>query len=726
MSKKKTSIVQPNQSSAKVAVATIDGDLLSAENNATNWGAGASKWTKWIAGLVVALLALAVFFNSRGNQYVLDDHGIIKSNKITKGGLEMENIKKIFTTSHRAGDLSDLEHSLYRPVAKLIFAAEYQWGGGKPEYFHAWNIFYMMLCCFMLYWLLYLATKQNWVIALAIAGLFAVHPIHSESVANIKSLDEVLGAIGVIGALICFHYYSINNKFYLLPIALFSYCVGIFSKESTIVAVALAPLYMYYFTGASRKQIIFATVVMVIGAGLFLFARQEAIGWFLSKPQKDPSALDNVLAMTKLDQTKVGGYQMAYFIPTVIYLMGYYVYTLFVPYPLSCDYSYASVKVVGLTNTGLPGVNMGPAWYFWVSFIMFAALIYFAIKTFKQKNIIGFGILWFLIASSIISNLFIVIGTSFGERLMFLPSIGWCIAVVGALYHFLKYAQKHVPQQMNFVTGIKKHAIMFIILGIVGTVYGAKTMSRNADWFKDYTLFSRDVKLFDESTHLLFYWGNHLSSSEYHEILKSQGFGDKEIAAANRESIQTFKNSMVIYPALPSDGYNQYGKAYYNLHNNLTGKPGDDHYLDSADYYYRKANSEDTTNSVFLNNMGTIYFQRAGPLAKIDYYDSAYKYFRKAYSKDTTLIDYMNNLGAITGTLAGIYPSDSARLRREAIGWFTRGYNSDNESEGAILSCRSIAKTYGLMRNSKDSLFWESKAADIRKYRMDRLQNGGF
>jgi protein O-mannosyl-transferase len=694
MSKKQTNTAQNRTGSNTATLPKVTASIKPLIKEAANFVPTISKFTKWIALGLVALITLGAFYNSRVNQFVLDDHGIIKSNKITKAGIGWDNIKTIFTTSHRAGDVSDLEHSLYRPVAKVIFAAEYLWGNGMPEYFHKWNIFYMILCCCMFYWLLLLATKGNWVLSFAISALFAVHPIHSEVVANIKSLDEILGGIGVLGALICFHYYAKNGNILLLLVALFSYCIGIFSKESTIVAVALAPLYMYYFTDADKKKIIIATIVMLLGAALFLYMRQHAIGWFLSKPQKDPSALDNVLAMTKLDQTKVGGYQMHLFIPTVIYLMGYYVYTLFIPYPLSCDYSYASVNVEGLDS-----------WKFWISFIMFAGLIYFAIKTIKQKNMIGFGILWFLIASSIISNLFIVIGTSFGERLMFLPSMGWAIAVAGALFWLFKYSSEQA-KQLGLLDGFLKHKVMMAIIIVVGIIYTNKTMSRNADWFKDFTLFSRDVEFFGESTHLLFYWGNHLSSSEYHEILKSQGKGAAEIKDANYQAINTFKKSMSLYPALPSDGYNQYGKAYYNLGN-----------LDSADYYYKKAHVEDTTNSVFLNNIGTIFFQRAVPLNRVDFYDSAYFYFRKAYARDTTLIDYMNNLGAITGTL---------QRRQEAISWFYKGYQSDSLCEGAILSCRSIAVTYRDLGDSAQMRNWTNKANDIEKYRMNKLQNGGF
>jgi TPR repeat protein len=54
---------------------------------------------------------------------------------------------------------------------------------------------------------------------------------------------------------------------------------------------------------------------------------------------------------------------------------------------------------------------------------------------------------------------------------------------------------------------------------------------------------------------------------------------------------------MSIYPALPSDGYNQLGKAYFNIGN-----------YDSAQKYYMKAFSEDSTNAIFINNLGTIYY----------------------------------------------------------------------------------------------------------------------
>ena len=638
-----------------------------------------SKKILMMCSILIAVVTFAVFYNSIGNRFVLDDHGIIKSNKITKAGITVDNIKRIFTTAHRAGDVTDKENSLYRPLVKLIFAAEWQASNngdtvnGNPHFFHFWNIVFMMLCCLALFYVLYDALNKNWIIALFTTLLFAVHPIHSEVVANVKSLDEILGTLGILLGIRCFQIYIQNNKTYWILLAALSYLVALFSKESSVVAVALVPLVLYYFTKANNKQIVISGVIMGICAVFFLAFRYMAIGKYHMEP---PSALDNVLALARIPGTENYFWSMRF--PTVVAIMGKYLYTLFYPYPLSCDYSYASINISTFSSMD-----------FWISFLVYGCLIYYTIKTFKQKSIIGFAVLWFLISSSIISNMFMVIGTSFGERLMFMPSIAWCLAIVAFLYQIFKY--KDDILESNFMTGLKKHSALLAILIVIGFVYSLKTMSRNTDWYSDRKLFSTDVEKFPESTHLLFYWGNHISSSEY-----AEGKSAPEVTEANNEAKRVFQHALSIFPALPSDGYNQYGKAFYN-----TGFP------DSAMKYYQKAYQEDTTNSVFMNNIGTIYFAR-------QQYDSAMKYFQLAYLKDSTTIDYLNNLGAIHGTLAH---------RDEAIKWFSKAYQLDSISPGGILALKSLAMTYNLMGDSNTAKSYTLKAQQITQARQDKVQS---
>jgi tetratricopeptide (TPR) repeat protein len=128
-----------------------------------------------------------------------------------------------------------------------------------------------------------------------------------------------------------------------------------------------------------------------------------------------------------------------------------------------------------------------------------------------------------------------------------------------------------------------KAPLLFAIVIIVSIAYSFKTFSRNNDWESDFGLFSKDIESYPNSTHLLFYMGNHLSGTERKEVLTDKmsalGYSPQQIndssAKESAKSIYYLSKSLSIYPALPSDGYNQLGKAYFNI-----GQ------LDSAYKYY--------------------------------------------------------------------------------------------------------------------------------------------
>jgi tetratricopeptide (TPR) repeat protein len=231
----------------------------------------------------------------------------------------------------------------------------------------------------------------------------------------------------------------------------------------------------------------------------------------------------------------------------------------------------------------------------------------------------SFGILWFFITFSIASNVFFLIGTSFGERLLFTPSLGLCILTVGVLAHFF---QKNEGE--SILQKAKASPVLWGVLLIVSVIYSIKTYTRNEDWKNDYELFSRDIEYNENATHLLYYMGNHLPSEDRKEVLTeamvSAGYNQQQLQdSINKEvaqSIVYFRRSMNIYPYLPADGYNQLGKAYF-----LQGK------LDSAYKYYYKAYKEDSTSGIYTNNVGTVFFNSRQ-------YDKAMPYFKKAHSLD--------------------------------------------------------------------------------------------
>jgi tetratricopeptide (TPR) repeat protein len=240
-------------------------------------------------------------------------------------------------------------------------------------------------------------------------------------------------------------------------------------------------------------------------------------------------------------------------------------------------------------------------------------------------------------------------------------------------------------------------------------------------------LFSKDVENYPNSTHLLFYIGNHLSGTEFAENLQFDinenqlniNYQDS-LNKANLRAIEVFNKALHIYPALPSDGYNQLGKAYFNL-----GK------IDSAYKYYMKAYSEDTTNPIFMNNLGTAFynssiplsnkgveFQKLGQMDSAQYYIkagtdkllSALPYFLKAHKGDPNVPDFINNIGCIYG---------ATQRPDSAIVWFEKAFKVDPLD---LTSIHFLDITYRGIGKIKEADFYKQKYEEAKLARAQKLK----
>jgi tetratricopeptide (TPR) repeat protein len=680
----------------------------------------------WILTIVLAVMSIFLFSNTFEHRFVLDDHGIIKNNKITKAPVSWENTKTIFSTPLRKGDFSDLENSLYRPFTKLLFNIQWNMFDANTDsftaahHFHKVNVLLFALTVITFFWVLYHALGKRWVVPFLATLLFVVHPIHSEVVANVKSADEILSLLGIVLALRCIQLYADTEKRHWGILAVVSFLMGCFSKESTIVAIAIFPIFIYFFTKMAVKKNLIVSGAMVFVALFFLLARHQSLSGYPAAPKTSP--LDNYIvlcdpkeqAVLPLDyQTK---YKGASAFASAVSTLGYYIKTFFYPHPLSCDYSFSTLEPVGFNDSG-----------FIFSFLLFLIMFGYALWKWKEKSAIGFGFFWFFITMSITSNVFMLIGTSFGERLFFTPSAGLCLATVLLLDHFLR---KNQTDESSFMGSVKQAPIMFGLVFLVATAYSMKTWSRNADWKSDYKLFSRDIEHFPNATHLLFYMGNHLSGTERKEVLTDEltqlGFSQQQIndsaAKESARSIYYFNRSMSIYPALPSDGYNQLGKAYFNFSEGI--KAGGDSvqyfaFLDSAYKYYAKAYAEDSTNGIFINNLGTVYYNRGmykiglggERIAEgINQLMVSQPYFFRAHTRDTMESDFMNNIGCIYGTVG---KPDSA------IYWFEKALGKDSLD---LTSIQFLDITWRNKGNAAMADYYKNLAASARIKKTEQIR----
>src|SRR5690606_11975243 len=87
------------------------------------------------------------------------------------------------------------ESNLYRPLPRLMFALEWKLAPGNASLSHWINVLLFALSCTFLFRVLARLINGKYYLLFMAMLLYAVHPIHTEVVANIKSRDEILSLL---------------------------------------------------------------------------------------------------------------------------------------------------------------------------------------------------------------------------------------------------------------------------------------------------------------------------------------------------------------------------------------------------------------------------------------------------------------------------------------------------------------------------------------------------
>lgn len=156
-----------------------------------NAGPGAARAV--VPCVLLALLCLGVFLPAASFEFTnLDDDVYVVRNPALGSGLSAEGLRWAFTTRH--GDI-------WMPATWISFLADHQLGGGGPAAFHSTNIALHVANTLLLFLLLRRLSGALWRPVL-VAALFAVHPLHVESVAWVAERKDVLSGFFFLLALL--------------------------------------------------------------------------------------------------------------------------------------------------------------------------------------------------------------------------------------------------------------------------------------------------------------------------------------------------------------------------------------------------------------------------------------------------------------------------------------------------------------------------------------------
>ncbi len=424
---------------------------------------------------IIIFLTVFVFYgNTLLNNFAVDDSIVITKNDFTKKGfsgisdlLTKDTFRGFFKVEGKEKLVSG---GRYRPFSLVIFAIIFQFFGSNAFIYHFFNILFFAGLGLILYEVLRKLLQVKFInnylaISFLASMIFVIHPIHTECVANIKGLDEILA---LLLSLLSFYFAILWSKSQNFLQLIFSMCflmLALFSKENSISYLVLIPFGLFVFHNYSLSKSFRLFTYLLIPTFLFLYCRAQILGW-------NPIAGQSIELMNNPFLKFMNGKYIPFTeqekFATILFTLIKYFGLLLFPHPLTYDYY---PKHITLQTMGSTVVLF--------SLLFYIGLIVLFFKNIIKNSIISFSIIAFLIPLFIVSNLLFSVGTFMGERFLFMPSIGFSII---AAYFLSKLLMK------NNVFAIGLFTLIIIAAGV-------KTITRNQDWKNDLTLILHDSKI---------------------------------------------------------------------------------------------------------------------------------------------------------------------------------------------------------------------------------------
>lgn len=560
--------------------------------------------------ILLVFIGFVFYANSFSNEYALDDGIVIQNNDYVQEGFR--GIPKILSTDayesfyRHMGAKQQLAGGRYRPLSVVTFAIEQQFFGSNAEVKplddvamvrHFMNVVYYLLSIFFLFYLLrnYIF-KENHLAAFVACFIFLIHPMHTEVVANAKSRDEILSFLFITLTFISVFRYRERKSVSQILIGLLFYFLALLSKEYAVTLLILIPMLLFVVLKETFLKSILTTLPFVFIALLYILIRYKVVG--AGAKFENPDVLNNPY-LYATDSEKLA---------TKIEVLMRYIKLLFYPNPLSSDYSYNTIPFANFSS----GIV-------WTSIVIHVSLIVSAIILFFKRNILSFAVTFYLLHLFLISNFVFNVGATMGERMVYHSSFGF--AIILAVF-FTWLLQKISSEQTKKIVAVSFGCIVVIWCG-------AKTITRNAEWKNDQTLFIADAQTVPNSALV-----NGNAGKAYIDLSEKPENKSQETELI-KKGVYHLSRSVEIHDKYVN-GYLNLGVAYFKLKE-----------YEKAKENWNRAKKIYPNNPFIKRNMdllGATYFNEGMTVGSKNI-PEAIVWLEKAVSIDSTNVEYWYNLG---------------------------------------------------------------------------------
>lgn len=651
-----------------------------------------------LQGILIFVLAFLLYANTLGHGFVLDDSIVITENMFTQKGISgipgILSKDTFFGFFKVEGKDALVSGGRYRPFTLVLFALLYQVAGKSALAFHLLTVLLFAGTCLVLYHTLRAMVTPKMgagygnAMSFIAAALFAVHPIHTEVVANIKGCDEIVTLLGCLGALwLVLKAADTGNTAYGLGAGAVFF-LACMSKENAATFVVILPMALWFFRDRSSSGATsIARYVWPSWAAfaVFFLIRGSILNWkFGSAPME---LMNN--PYLKIVGTQWVSFSFSEKLATISYTLGKYLQLLVWPAPLTHDYYPRHIDLKTFSN---PVALLSLAAY--------AGMAVYALAGIRKKDTVRFGILFYLLSLSIVSNIVFPVGTHMGERFAFMPSVGFCIVAAHLLLQPVGGKPEWSFSALSLPLGITV---------LVGLAFGALTLLRNPVWESNEKLFLTDVKTSPNSAKIQNACGG---------VLFEKAMTLQDTAERRRAFEQVFIHA------------NKAVELYPNYKDALISRAGARYYL--KDYAgavndYRQAIRVASNDpkipgylAIALRDAGQFFGEQRGDLPK------AMQYLSESWqlnNRDATTARLLGVANGVQGARAAQQgqAQEAARFNMEALEWFQKAAELAPKDATILFD---LGTAYMLSGDAATGNEWHKKALEIDPQILEKRRQG--
>jgi tetratricopeptide (TPR) repeat protein len=559
------------------------------------------KWTLFVCPALI-LITLAVYYQVYRFKFVnIDDPVYVSENSNIQVGITLKAIKWAFTTGFA---------EFWHPLTWLSLMLDCQLFGSGPAGFHLTNLFFHVANTLLLFFVLKQMTNAIWQSAF-VAALFALHPLHVESVAWIAERKDVLSTFFWLLAMLAYVRYvkQPSAARYLLTLLIFAF--GLMAKPMLVTlpfVFLLLDFWPLYRIKHFDRRVIYRLVLEKIP--FIVLSIASSFIAFLA--QQDSSSISSFVALPSL-KFRIGNALISYV---------KYIEKMFWPGRLSVFYPH-------------PGENVSVL-YAVISAAVLLAVTILVIRFAKNHRYLVTGWFWYLGTLVPVIGIIQVGNHAMADRYTYITLTGLFIIIAW-----------HLPQLLSKWTHRKIALGLSMVLAL--TTLGMCAHRQVSFWNNSFTLFSHALEV-TQNNYIAYYnlgfaysnlgrWQDAIDAYKqairikpnYTEAHTSLGFAYGNLGRGI-ESIEAYKQAIKIKPGFAEAHYNL-GLAY--------GKLGS--YQKQIEAYKQAVRIKPDYADAFYN-LGLAY-------DKLGSRQEAMEAYKQAIKIKPDYIEARNNLGVAYGKL---------------------------------------------------------------------------